>query len=251
MGINELIIDQPRIDIRRITINRPSYRNALTPEIREELKSLLLKLYGDPAIKAIVITGADGQFCAGGDLGRLAKLPKNEVSALLSSGHELIRLLIESPKPVIAAIAGSAAGGGAGLALACDSIVMADDAKFILPFNRIGLVPDYGLAFTLSKRMGISQAHRLMLNPEPISAASAMQKGLADSVVPFSDLDECAINMAISLSRQSALATRWIKQLTLMQMNALQGTLDTELAAQAQCFSSPEFEAGVAAFLKK
>jgi enoyl-CoA hydratase/carnithine racemase len=251
MTNEELITDRPEVEIARITINRPSHRNALTPEIREEIKKLLRMHYQDESVKAIVLTGSNGHFCAGGDLGRLATLPKSEVTNLLRSGHELIRLLVESPKPVVAAVAGSAAGGGAGLALACDVVMMAEDAKFVLPFNRIGLVPDYGLAYTLAKRMGLPQAHRLMLNPEPISAQISLEKGLADSVVPSKDLAASAIKLAISLSQQSLMATAWIKKLALVQLNALQETFELELAAQAECFKSTEFEKGVAAFLKR
>jgi len=251
MTNDELINDRPAADIARITINRPSHRNALTPEIREEIKKILRILFQDDSVKAIVLTGSNGHFCAGGDLGRLAALPKSEITDLLRSGHELIRLLVESPKPVVAAVAGSAAGGGAGLALACDVVLMTEDAKLVLPFNRIGLVPDYGLAYTLVKRMGLAQAHRFMLNPEPLSAQSALAKGLADSVVEKEELEASAINLAISLSRQSLMATAWIKKLALAQLNALQATFETELSAQAECFKSKEFEEGVAAFLKR
>jgi enoyl-CoA hydratase/carnithine racemase len=251
MTQGELFLSRPLAEVAKVTLNRPAYRNALTPELREELKLLLKALFQDESVKAIVLTGSDGNFCAGGDLARLAALPKSEVTALLRSGHELIRLLVESPKPVVAAVSGSAAGGGAGLALACDMVVMSEDAKFVLPFNRIGLVPDYGLAYSLAKRMGLPQAHRLMLNPEPVLAAMALQKGLADSVVPLLELQSHALDMAVSLSRQSPMATAWIKKLALVQMNGLQATFEMELAAQAECFKSKEFEDGVAAFLKR
>jgi enoyl-CoA hydratase/carnithine racemase len=251
MPPSELLIDLPQAGIARVTINRPAHRNALTPEVREALRAELQALMQDDAVRAVVLTGAQGQFCAGGDLARLAALPKTEVTALLRSGHALIRLLIESPKPVVAAVAGSAAGGGAGLALACDAVLMADSAKLVLPFDRIGLVPDYGLAYTLARRMGAARAHLLMLSPEPVTAASALACGLADRVAPDAELAQTAIAWASSLARQSPLATAWLKKLALAQLPPLQQTLDIELAAQAECFRSAEFEAGAAAFLSR
>jgi 2-(1,2-epoxy-1,2-dihydrophenyl)acetyl-CoA isomerase len=251
MSSGELISERPRAGIARLTINRPAHRNALTPELRESLRVELQALMQDETVRAVVLTGSNGQFCAGGDLARLAALPKDEVTALLRSGHALIRVLIESPKPVVAAIAGSAAGGGAGLALACDAVLMANSARLILPFDRIGLVPDYGLAYTLARRMGISRAHLLMLSPKPVTATQALAYGLADQVVPDADLEETAIELATNFARQSLLATAWIKKLALAQSPPIQSTLDIELAAQAECFRSDEFQAGVAAFLSK
>ena len=116
MSSGELISEMPRAGIARLTLNRPAHRNALTPELRESLRTELKALMQDDTVHAVLLTGAQGQFCAGGDLARLAALPKDQVTALLRSGHALIRLLIESPKPVVAAIAGSAAGGGAATA---------------------------------------------------------------------------------------------------------------------------------------
>jgi 2-(1,2-epoxy-1,2-dihydrophenyl)acetyl-CoA isomerase len=251
MPPSELLVDRPAAGIARVTINRPAHRNALTPEVREALRTALETLMQDDAVRAVVLTGAQGQFCAGGDLARLAALPKDEVTALLRSGHALIRLLIESPKPVVAAVGGSAAGGGAGLALACDAVLMADSARLVLPFDRIGLVPDYGLAYTLARRVGAARAHLLMLCPEPVSAADALACGLADRVVPDAELDNSAITWAASFAHQSPLATAWLKKLALAQSPPLQPTLDVELAAQAECFRSAEFEAGAAAFLSR
>lgn len=251
MPLSELIIDRPQAGIARLTINRPAHRNALTPELREALRMACKALIDDDTVRALVLTGADGHFCAGGDLARLAALPKDEVTALLRSGHALIRLLVESPKPVVAAVAGSAAGGGAGLALACDAVLMANSARLVLPFDRIGLVPDYGLAYTLARRMGAARAHSMMLRPEVVSAADALACGLADQVVPDTQLDAAAMTWASGAARQSPLAIAWLKQLALAQSPPLQQTLDIELEAQAECFRSAEFEEGAKAFLSR
>jgi 2-(1,2-epoxy-1,2-dihydrophenyl)acetyl-CoA isomerase len=128
---------------------------------------------------------------------------------------------------------------------------MGSNARLVLPFDRIGLVPDYGLAYTLARRIGASRAHLLMLRPEPVSAAAALASGLADQVVPDEELETTSLAWASQVASQSPLANAWLKKLALAQSPALQATLDIELAAQTECFRSAEFETGVAAFLSK
>lgn len=245
----EVHVDYPVAGVARITLNRPERRNALTPEMRERLSAVVVDAMSDPATKALLLTGAGGAFCAGGDVGRLAALPKGEVESLLRSGHRLVRALIEGPKPVIAAVSGPAAGGGLGLALACDTVVIADDARLVLPFHKLALIPDYGLSYTLARRLGPARATRLMMNPQPIGAKEALQLGLADHLCGPGDLQQTAIELAISYSRQSPLAMAGIKVMMLAQSPDLQATLDLEVQVQSECFASPDFAAGAAEFL--
>ena len=247
----DVLVDRPAPGIARITLNRPQRRNALTPQMRERLREAVLSRLADAEVKALVLTGAGGHFCAGGDVARLVALPKNEVAALLRSAHGLIRALIESPKPVIAAVSGAAAGGGAGLALACDHVLMADDARIVLPFHRLALVPDYGLAYTLARRVGAARAHQMMLNPEPVTAPAALAAGIADAKVPAIDLAQAAVDWAVRVARQSPLALAGMKRLMLAQSLPVQETLDIEVEAQVACFASPQFQVGAQAFLAK
>ncbi len=248
---DEVLIDHPAPGVARITLNRPAHRNALTPPMRERLRETVQAQLADPTVRALVLTGAQGHFCAGGDVARLAALPKEELPALLRAGHALVRALIESPKPVVAAICGAAAGGGAGLALACDMLVMGSSAKLVLPFHKLGLVPDYGVAYTLPRRVGVARAHQMMLRPQPLEAERALESGAADAVVEDDQVQEAAIQAAIRMASQSALALAWTKRLMLAQSPPLQDTLDLEVEAQAACFASPEFSAGAAAFLAR
>ena len=248
---SDVQVDRPEPGIAVVTLNRPERRNAITPEMRERLRDTVIDLIADPTVRALVLTGAGGQFCAGGDVSRLASLPKDKVADLLRSAHPLIRALVESPKPVIAAVAGAAAGGGAGLALACDTVLMAEDARLVLPFNQLGLVPDYGLAYTLTRRLGVARATRLMLDPRPIDAPTALRCGLADEGCPPTELLQTAIALAARYSRQSALALAGIKRMVLSQSPDLQATLDIEVQAQTACFASPAFASGAAAFLAR
>lgn len=247
----ELLTDMPAAGIARLRLNRPERRNAITPELRVLLHDRVARELGHAPTRALVLTGEGGHFCAGGDVARLAALPPSEVGALLRSAHRLVRLLVCSDKPVIAAVAGSAAGGGLGLAMACDLVVMAEDAQLVLPFHRLGLVPDYGLAYTLARRLGASGAHRLMLMPRAVPAQEALLMGLADEVVPTGDLQPAALALAERVARQSAAALAGIKRLLLAQAPGLDAVLEAEVQAQSACFGSDEFRAGVSAFLAK
>ncbi|HKU99968.1 MAG TPA: enoyl-CoA hydratase-related protein, partial [Vineibacter sp.] len=159
-GTDLVAIDRPAASVARIAINRPERRNALNPTLREKLADTVTQLTADPSVRAIVLTGTGGHFCAGGDLDSLSALPKEDVGALLARGHRLLRTIMEAGKPVVAAVEGAAAGGGAGLALAADPVVMGRGARFVLPFFRIGLVPDYGVVHALVRRAGIAATRR-------------------------------------------------------------------------------------------
>jgi 2-(1,2-epoxy-1,2-dihydrophenyl)acetyl-CoA isomerase len=244
-------IEFPADGIARVTLDRPQRLNAITPTMREALIQAVITLQADVSVRAIVLTGRGEHFCAGGDVARLAELPKSELPALLRSAHRLIRALVESEKPVIAVVRGAAAGGGAGLALACDRVLLASDASVVLPFNRLGLVADYGLAYTLPRRLGVARAHQLMLAPHRIQAEEALDIGLADDVCAVDALQEQALNWALRVSKESALALAWTKRLLLAQLPSLQATLELEVAAQTECFASEAFTLGAAAFLAR
>ena len=246
-----VLVDRPATGVMRVAIDRPAHRNALTPETREALRDAIEAAVATPDVRCIVLTGTGGHFCAGGDIARLAALPRTEVAELLRNGHRLVRALIESPKPVIAAIEGAAAGGGAGLALACDLVVMAPDARLVLPFNRLGLVPDYGLAWTLSRRLGPGRAHGWMLRPRPIGAAEAIAIGLADVVQEGADFQAGAVAIAETMAAESPHALAGIKRLMLAQRPALEETLRLEVEVQERCFASEEFTSGAQAFLSR
>lgn len=247
----EILIDQPAPGLRRITLNRPSHMNALTPTMRTALRLAIESTMAQPETRALILTGAGGDFCSGGDVAFLAALPKPGVADLLRDVHRLVRLLIESGKPVVVAIEGYAAGGGAGLALACDTVLMSERASFLLPFHKLGLVADCGLFHTLPRRVGWARAHQLLLRPERIDAAAAQALGLADVTCPSGDLQERAVALASDMSKQSPLALAWTKRLMLAQLPPLDTAFDLEVEAQLACFASPAFEAGAAAFLAR
>ncbi len=242
-------LDQPAPGVLRVAIDRPQVRNALNPQVRERLADIVEQAMGDPAIRAVILTGRGGQFCAGGDLASLAALPKDKVGALLQRGHRLLRAMIDGRKPVVAAVEGSAAGGGMGLALAADLVVMGKTARFVLPFFRIGLVPDYGVMWSLAQRAGPGVARRLAFLSAPIGAEQALALGLADRVVDDDGVQQAALEIAQALARHPSEALAWTKRLANAQPAGLEETLALEIEAQSDCFGSDAFTAGVDAFL--
>lgn len=242
-------LDCPAPGVLRLAIDRPEVRNALNPQVRERLADAVDAAMRDPAVRALILTGHGGQFCAGGDLAGLAALPESEVGALLQRGHRLLRVLIEGAKPVVAAVEGSAAGGGMGLALAADLVVMGRSARFVLPFFRIGLVPDYGVIWSMARRAGPGAARRLALLAAPVAADQALTLGLADQVVDDDKVQQAALETAELLARHPPQALAWTKRLANAQPASLAESLTSEIEAQSACFGSASFKDGVAAFL--
>ncbi len=176
--------------VGRITIDRPERKNALTGGMRDRVRTLLEQADADLRVRAVLLTGAGGAFCAGADLsgGRAERPPRPEqapdramgdVARMLRRGWQrLVAAVQDCAKPVVAAVEGVAAGGGMHLAVACDLVVAAEDARFVSAFVRRGILPDAGGAYLLTRLVGPQVAKRLMLFGEEVSGAEAAELGL-------------------------------------------------------------------------
>ena len=168
-----------------LTLNHPAKRNPLNKTIRDGLLAAFTRAEQDRDIRAIVVTGAGGNFCSGGDIDSM-----KEVSDLgagrerFRQTHQLARLMVGGSKPCIAAVEGWAAGAGIALALCCDLVIAAENARFMASFGRIGLVADFGLLRTLPLRVGHGRARNILLTGEAVGAAEAERIGLIDAMVP-------------------------------------------------------------------
>jgi 2-(1,2-epoxy-1,2-dihydrophenyl)acetyl-CoA isomerase len=242
-------IETPRTGITRIVMDRPERRHAVTPELRAQILDAVMTAEADAAVRAIVLTGSGGHFSGGGDLARISKLSAAEFPAYMDTLHRFVTALSNCAKPLIAAIEGVAAGGGVGFALAADLIVMGRGAYFAFPFFRIGLVPDAGILYHLPRRVGPAAARRMLLAAQKVEAAEAERTGLADLVVADAEVQEQALDHAERLGAQPAQAFRLTKRILANEGLALADVLREEAAAQTICFQSPEFAAGVEAFL--
>lgn len=235
-------------DIAIVTLQREQKRNAFHQPLREQLAHTLETVADAADIKAVVITGAGSHFSVGGDIDGLAQATSADIPAILGAAHRCILTIRHSGKGFVAAIEGCAAGGAAGLSLACDAIVMADDARLVLPFLKLGLVPDWGCVPLLRARIGEGHARRLLLQPSSIDAAQASQLGLADLVCPAGDALAQAMTLAQALAAQ--LQPAW--GLTKAMLHAASGSLDDALAQerdhQSRCIDSDAFRSALNAF---
>ncbi|WP_205470530.1 enoyl-CoA hydratase-related protein [Breoghania sp. L-A4] len=170
-----------------VVVNRnPGRRNALSPLYYETLLGALSRAAANRDCAAVILWGADGYFCSGGDLGQLAHrrdLPEAERRARIEALHDVMRAIKACPCPVIAAIEGGAAGAGLSLALACDLAIASDTATFSAAYVKAGLVPDGGLTYSLSKSLPPATARRIVLFGDPIDARELARFGLINDCV--------------------------------------------------------------------
>lgn len=246
-----VIVEGPEEGIAQLALNLPEKRNALTAGLRAALKAGFEALAGDAAVRAIVIRGEGGAFCAGGDIATMQDFTPEQGRARMQSGHPFVRLLHDCEKPVVAAVEGAAVGAGAGLALLCDAIVVGEGATFGFPFFRLGLVPDWGILHTLPRRVGVGRARQLLLHARMLKGREAYDWGLADFLVPDGAAVAEAVRQAKSLAAQPHQAFALVKRQLNLQPVPLADTLEWEALAQPLAFKTADHQEGRAAFLEK
>lgn len=236
--------------IVQLVMNQPHKKNALNASMREALADRFTALADDPAVSAIILTGAGGDFSAGGDIQGLMKVDKVDFRRYLKRGHRLILKLWNFEKPTVAAIEGVGVGGGLALAMCCDFIVMGRSATIGFSFLKIGFVPDWGTLYTVTHRVGIARARELFLSAGLIDGARARDIGLVDLVVEDDQVQPAAVAAAQRLSQHSRRAYAYTKRLLQNLPATLEQTLEFETSAQENCFKSEDFLTGVAPYLK-
>jgi 2-(1,2-epoxy-1,2-dihydrophenyl)acetyl-CoA isomerase len=246
-----VVTDRPAPAVARVMINKPERRNALGPEVRDALIPAIAAALADETVRAVVLCGANGVFCSGGDISTMKRLEASAGRARLKAHHQLVRLVAEAEKPVVAAVEGFAVGAGGGLALLADLIVMGQGAQIGFPFFRLGLVPDYGILYTLPKRVGIGVARQALLLGTMFSGAEALRTGLADRVVPDADVMAEAVQVAAEMGSHARTATALAKRLLATMPQSLEGALEMEALAQPLLITSDDFVEGTAAFMEK
>jgi 2-(1,2-epoxy-1,2-dihydrophenyl)acetyl-CoA isomerase len=223
--------------IGTVTLNRPEKLNALDRALCDELREALTLLTRSDAVRVIVITGAGRAFCAGADLGVL----EEDGPALVAAGKDVALALRAAPQPVLAAVNGPAAGGGANLALACDYRIASDQASIGQVFHRLGLVPDWGGSFFLPRLVGTARALELVWSARMVPAAEALTLGLFDQVVPHADLPAATRALAVRWAAQPPAAVRRAKEAVYRsEGSSLAAMLDLEITHQNQLFATPE-----------
>ncbi len=239
-----------------ITLNRPEVLNALGGTMREELLQALEHSETDLEVRCVMITGAGRAFCAGGDIANMVELQAQGNAAPIRErmvmGAKVIQRIRCMPKPVLAAVNGPAAGAGMNLALACDIRWGSDKARFAESFVKIGLVPDWGGFYFLTRLVGTSQAMELMMTGDPIEAEEALRLGIINRIFPHQAFGGQALNFARRLATGPAATLARIKQgVYLGATGTLEEALEYEQQTQAGLFLSADTREGTRAFLEK
>ena len=242
--------------VATITMNQPKSRNSFNPEVREAMARIVPQVAQDDAVRSVILTGADGVFCAGGDIRgmieRIGKYDVMETRTRMAELYEWVQQLIELEKPLIAAVDGPAFGAGFSLALAADLVLATPRSRFCLSFMRIGLVPDCGAFYTLPRVVGVQRAKELMLSAREIDAAEAQALGVVMEVVEAGDLLARARTFAESFANASRVGTALIKQRMGQTLsNDLATVMGNEINDQALCFADPYNAEAVQRFMAK
>ena len=245
--------------IARLTLNRPASRNALNAEMAEALVAALGELSRDTQVRCVVLSGADGNFCSGGDIKMFASAMAAERAErgqqfehLAGQVHRSIMALRRLAKLCIASVRGAAAGFGVSLVAACDMAIAAETAYFTLAYTRIGLSPDGGSTYFLPRLIGERRAKELVLLAERFDAATAHEAGLLNRVVPDARL---AAETAALAERLAAGPTRAYANAKALLNASWSSTLEAQLEAEAaklgESAATADFEEEVAAFVAK
>ena len=233
-----------------VTLNAPKIRNALTAEMRTALRAALAALAADKDVHAVVLSGAEGNFCAGGDVRTMGETDAAKIRARMDEVAVTAEAVARFSKPLIAAIAGHAAGAGVSLACLADRVVAEDAAQFTFSFLRLALGPDWGLSWSLGRRVGATRARGLILARGVIDAAEAQRIGLVDKLAPTGGARDQAVAMAKDLCNGPREATAAIKAM-LSDLDGLRAALVAETAMQLARFPAWEHQEGAAAFKEK
>jgi len=237
-----------------LRFNRPERLNAFETVMVQEVPVALRELLEDDGVRVVIITGNGKGFCAGADLQLLNELVTAKDFAtgktVVSAGNDVVTMIHAAEKPVIAALNGPAAGGGAGIALSCDIRLMAQSATIGFTFIRLGLHPDLSCTYFLPRLVGPAKAAELFMTGEMIAADETLRLRMVNQVVPDDELMPTALRLASAIAEKSPLALRLMKkglQQTLEQ--PLDAMLKYETYAQSLCFESKEAAEAMQKFL--
>jgi len=236
-----------------VTLDSPAARNALTGPVKDALAQAIAQVKAEAGIRAVVLTGANGAFCAGGDLRGMAaagQLQSDGLRERMHGTHAILRELMTLDRPVIAAVDGAAYGAGFSLALAADFVLVTPRARFCMVFMRVGLVPDCGATYTLPRVVGPQRARELFLSAREVDAQEALTLGVAMEQHEPAQLLPRALALADSFAGASPLAVSLVKRMG-QDPGAMEAAFEAEANAQALCFQTTPHREAVQRFLDK
>lgn len=256
MTTSQTLLAELDSGVLKLTLNRPEKLNSFNEEMHLALRAQIHRAHNEPEIRAVLLTGAGRGFCAGQDLGDRDPRkggPKPDLGHTIETFYNpTLRLIRALEKPVICAVNGVAAGAGANIAFACDIVLAAKSAKFIQAFSKIGLIPDAGGSWSLTRILGEPRAKALALTAEPLMAETAADWGLIwkalddDALIP--EAEALAAKLAAGPTLGLGLTKRLIQEAA---TNDLDTHLDRERDGQREAGRSDDYAEGVTAFLEK
>lgn len=249
--------------VATLTLNRPEARNAMTGEMLDGLSEAVPRLAADPNVRVVVLTGAGGAFCAGGDVKGFAADtgrgagggggPSMEQRvAGLRRGMEVVKVLHEMPKPTVAIMPGPAAGAGLSLALACDLRFCVSTAKLTTAFSKIAVSGDYGGSYFLSKLVGSARARELYFTADVLTGEQALALGIVTKTAPPEDFAAAAQAYVSYLASLPTLAVGYMKRnLNAAETSTLSELLDLEAMHMVRTMMTEDHKSASVAFVEK
>ncbi len=251
MDINSLLYEK-EANIRIITLNRPKTMNALNDEVFKELSMVLGDIAADAEAQAVILTGGEKVFAAGGDIAFMSTAGPLAAEQFVEMVQQVLKKIEQSDKPVIAAISGMALGGGCELALACDLRIAAEGTIFGQPEINLGIIPGAGGTQRLTRTVGPGWAKHMIMTGQTIDVETALKIGLVTKVVPKENLMQEAKKMASILAAKSSVALKAAKSCINYGQNVdLSSGLAHEIKSWAFLFSTEDQKEGMKAFLEK
>lgn len=249
--MSDVVLAEDHGAVRVVTLNRPDVKNAIDLGLRHALAEEIEAADADPMVRVIVLTGAGGAFCSGGDISTMQRAPRHQTVTRAHAAQRVVRAIWNTPKPVLAAVEGPAFGAGAALALACDRVVAAVDATIATTFTGVGLAGDMGIFASLPARVGAPRARQMLMLGTRVNGQEALSIGLVDSAVPAGGALEAAMADAGRLASGPPLALGVIKQMLAGEPRHPLAVLEAEVRNQVELWDTEDFAEGVAAFQER
>jgi 2-(1,2-epoxy-1,2-dihydrophenyl)acetyl-CoA isomerase len=254
--MTDMVLQNLENGLLTITMNRADRRNALNPEMTQGLVEAARRAGEDHDVRAVLLKGAGGTFCVGGDVKSMAAgrapLPFEAKMANLRRGMEVSRLLHLLPKPVVAQVDGAAAGAGLSIALACDLRVASASVKITTAFAKVGLSGDYGGTYFLTQMLGSAKARELYLMSPVLSGQEALALGMVTKVVPDAEVDDAAHELAMSLAQGPSVTLGYIKRnINNAETMSLEACFDGEAIHHSRSGETDDHKEAAKAFVEK
>ena len=253
--MNDMVLQSLESGLLTITMNRPDRRNALNADMTRGLVEAARRAHEDDEVRAVLLKGAGGTFCVGGDVKAMAAAAPRPLEArvsVLRKGMEVSRLLHQMQKPVVAQIDGAAAGAGLSIALACDLRIASQSAKITTAFAKVGFSGDYGGTYFLTQMLGSAKARELYLLSPVLTASEALALGMVSRVVPDGEIDAAAREMALSLACGPSVTLGYIKRnINNAEHLSLEACFDGEALHHSRSGETDDHKEAAKAFLEK